>query len=128
LGSLTGRVDWWWCPFFWHPLWCGLSYVVLQTGRQQLILPQCGLFYCHRDRRVGDADVPETLRAYNMSMLRLQREETNHGLPLYISGSNSFVRRFYSESQAEPKLYGPHHLLLPQWQLPCACLANLHGI
>ncbi len=38
-----------------------------------LFLPQCGV-YCHRDRHVGNASVPGTLRAFNMSWLRLRRE------------------------------------------------------
>jgi hypothetical protein len=32
-----------------------------------LFLPQCGAFYCQRDRHIGDAGVPGTLRAYTMS-------------------------------------------------------------
>ncbi|KAI2512011.1 hypothetical protein MHU86_2299 [Fragilaria crotonensis] len=63
-----------------------------------LFLPQCGVFYCHRDRHVGDAGVPGTLRAYDMSWLRLQRTEgTEHDFPLYAFGGDSFVRRFYSD-------------------------------
>jgi hypothetical protein len=66
--------------------------------RQILFLPQCGVFYCHRDRHVGDAGVPGTLRAYDMSWLRLQRTEgTEHDFPLYAFGGDSFVRRFYSD-------------------------------
>jgi hypothetical protein len=56
------------------------------------------VFYCHRDRHVGDAGVPGTLRAYDMSWLRLQRTEgTEHDFPLYVFGGDSFVRRFYSD-------------------------------
>lgn len=64
-----------------------------------LFLPQCGVFYCHRDRHVGDAGVPGALRAYDMSWLRLQREEgtTQYDFPSYIFGSDSYVRRFYSD-------------------------------
>ena len=65
-----------------------------------LFLPQCGVFYCHRDRHIGDAGVPGTLRAYDMSWLRLQREEkgaTEYNFPSYTFGSDSFVRRFYSD-------------------------------
>lgn len=64
-----------------------------------LFLPQCGVFYCHRDRHIGDAGVPGTLRAYDMSWLRLQRREgaTQYNFPSYTFGSDSFVRRFYSD-------------------------------
>jgi hypothetical protein len=76
-----------------------------------LFLPQCGVFYCHRDRHVGDAGVPGSLRAYDMSWLRLRREEgTSDDFPSYTFGSDSFVRRFYSESRGNPEPYGPNHL------------------
>jgi len=76
-----------------------------------LFLPQCGVFYCHRDRHVGDAGVRGTLRAYDMSWLRLRRAEgTSDNFPSYTFGSDSFVRRFYSESRGDPEPYGPSHL------------------
>ncbi|KAI2495151.1 hypothetical protein MHU86_19382 [Fragilaria crotonensis] len=76
-----------------------------------LFLPQCGVFYCHRDRHVGDAGVRGTLRAYDMSWLRLRRAEgTSDDFPSYTFGSDSFVRRFYSESRGNPEPYGPSHL------------------
>jgi hypothetical protein len=30
-----------------------------------LFLPQCGVFYCHRERRRGDVGMPGTLTAHN---------------------------------------------------------------
>ena len=63
-----------------------------------LFLPQCGVFYCHRDRHVGDAGVQGTLRAYDMSWLRLRREVLEDGHRVsYTFGGDSFVRRFHSE-------------------------------
>ncbi|KAI2492624.1 hypothetical protein MHU86_21938 [Fragilaria crotonensis] len=48
-----------------------------------LFLPQCGVFYCHRDRHVGDAGVGH-VRAYDMSWLRLRRAEgTSDDFPSY---------------------------------------------
>jgi hypothetical protein len=66
-----------------------------------LFLPQCGVFYCDRDRHIVDAGVPGTLRAYDMSWLRLQQREeegaTECNFPTYTFGSDSFMRRFYSD-------------------------------
>ncbi len=36
-----------------------------------LFLPQCGKFYCHRERCKGDVGVPGTFTAHDMSWLRL---------------------------------------------------------
>jgi hypothetical protein len=41
-----------------------------------LFLPQCGKFYCHRERSKGDVGVPGTFTAHDMSWLRLQRSVT----------------------------------------------------
>ena len=76
-----------------------------------LFLPQCGVFYCHWERHVGDAGVLGTLRAYDMSWLRLRREVSEDSRQVsYTFGGDSFVRRFYSESPGEPEYYGPSHL------------------
>ena len=72
-----------------------------------LFLPQCGVFYCHRERRRGDAGVPGTLIAHDMSWLRLQR---NDDMMSYTFGADSFVKRFYHESRGERVSYGPSHL------------------
>ncbi|KAI2509976.1 hypothetical protein MHU86_4402 [Fragilaria crotonensis] len=61
-----------------------------------LFLPQCGVFYCHRERRRGDAGVPGSFIAHDMSWLRLQRELTCGGREVsYTFGSDSFVKRLY---------------------------------
>jgi hypothetical protein len=72
-----------------------------------LFLPQCGVFYCHRERRRGDAGVPGTLIAHDMSWLRLQRNDDTMS---YTFGADSFVKRFYHESRGERVSYGPSHL------------------
>ena len=64
-----------------------------------LFLPQCGVFYCSRDRHAGDAGLPGTLRAYDASWLRLHRSESEKYLPSYTFGEGGFVRRFYSETK-----------------------------
>jgi hypothetical protein len=60
-----------------------------------LFLPQCGVLYCHRERRRGDAGVPGTLIAHDMSWLCLQR---NDDMMSCTFGADSFVKRFYHES------------------------------
>jgi len=63
-----------------------------------LFLPQCGAFYCHRERRGRDVGVPGTLTAHDMSWLRLQRKVTDRGRGVsYTFGSDSFVKRFFTE-------------------------------
>lgn len=62
-----------------------------------LFLPQCGEFYCHRERRLGDVGVSKTHVAHDMSWLRLQRKVTDDGSVTYAFGSDSFVRGFFSE-------------------------------
>ena len=39
-----------------------------------LFLPQCEIFYCHRERHKGDLGMPGTQMAHNMSWLCLWRE------------------------------------------------------
>jgi hypothetical protein len=63
-----------------------------------LFLPQCGVFYCSRDRHAGDAGLQGTLRAYDMSWLRMVRTESEHCLPWYTFGDDSYVQRFYSDT------------------------------
>jgi hypothetical protein len=74
-----------------------------------LFLSQCGVFYCHRERRCGDAGVPGTLIAHNMSWLCLQR---NDDMMSYTFGADSFVKQFYHKSRGECVSYGPSHLML----------------
>ena len=71
-----------------------------------LFLPQCGKFYCHRERRRGDVGVPGTLIAHDMSWLRLQRTETHGGREVaYTFGADSFVNRFLSETKGHGVFY-----------------------
>jgi hypothetical protein len=70
-----------------------------------LFLPQCGVFYCDRERRRGDVGLPGTLVAHDMSWLRLQRNAGGS----YTFGDDSFVKRFYSESRGPPVYSGPIH-------------------
>jgi hypothetical protein len=66
-----------------------------------LFLPQCGKFYCHRERRRGDVGVPGTLVAHDMSWLSLQRTESHGGREVsYSFGADSFVKRFFGSSRA----------------------------
>jgi hypothetical protein len=66
-----------------------------------LFLPQCGVFYCQRERRRGDTSVPGTFTAHDMSWLRLQRE-VHCGVVLFTFGDDSFVKRFLSECEGGP--------------------------
>jgi hypothetical protein len=59
-----------------------------------LFLPPCGVFSCSRDCHAGDARLQGTLRAYNVSWLRLHRSESERCLPSYTFGEDWFVRRF----------------------------------
>jgi hypothetical protein len=70
-----------------------------------LFLPQCGVFYCHRECCRGDIGMPGTLTAHDMSWLRLQRRKessphTNCEVS-YTFGVDSFVRRFFSEHKGK---------------------------
>ena len=56
-----------------------------------LFLPQCGIFYCHSERRKGDAGVPGTFVAHDMAWLRMRREAK------YAFGNDGYVRSFYRE-------------------------------
>jgi hypothetical protein len=68
-----------------------------------LFLPQCGKFYCHGEHCKKDVGVPGTFTAHDMSWLRLQRTVTRRADGQfdvsYAFGKNSFVRRFFFESQ-----------------------------
>jgi hypothetical protein len=82
---------------------------IVRTGRRPpgkdycyraaiLFLPQCGKFYCHRERRRGDVGVPGTFVAHDMSWLRLQRTESHGGREVsYLFGADSFVKLFFPE-------------------------------
>ena len=73
-----------------------------------LFLPQCGKFYCHRERRKGDVGVPGTFVAHDMSWLRLQRKEKlrmDGQIDVsYSFGRDSFVKRFFVDSPGDPAI------------------------
>ncbi len=45
-----------------------------------LFLPQCGVFYCARERCHEEVGLPNTLVPLDMSCLQMQREEKRCGL------------------------------------------------
>lgn len=61
-----------------------------------LFLPQCGVFYCHRECCRWDVGVMGTLTAHDMSWLCLQREvsspQTNCEVSYTFGQQDSFVR------------------------------------
>ena len=67
-----------------------------------LFLPQCGVFYCARERRHEDVGVARTLVALDMSWLRLQRRYyREEGKIVYTFGEGGYVKRFYQEGILE---------------------------
>jgi hypothetical protein len=66
-----------------------------------LFLPQCGVFYCHRDRRRGDVGVSNTFIAHDMSWLRLQRDviplEGEATEVVYTFGSDSYIKKSFHD-------------------------------
>ncbi len=57
-----------------------------------LFLPQCGVFYCCRERRYEDAGLVNTLIPLDMSWLRLKRETDSNGSVSYTFGKNGYVK------------------------------------
>lgn len=64
-----------------------------------MFLPQCGVFYCARERRHGDVGLLNSLIPLDMSWLRLQRSDTadNDGSASYSFGRGGYVKRFWRE-------------------------------
>ena len=76
-----------------------------------LFLPQCGMFYCHRERRRGDVGVPGAFIAHDMSWLRLQREVTRDSREVsYKFGFDSYVKQFYAEQTGHHVYYDEHDI------------------
>jgi hypothetical protein len=65
-----------------------------------LFLPQCGVFYCARERCKEDVGVAKTHVALDMSWLCLERSTDNNGKVLYTFGKGGYVKQFHEE---EPK-------------------------
>ena len=64
-----------------------------------LFLPQCGVFYCARERRKEDVGVAKTHVALDMSWLRLERSTDNNGKVSYTFGKGGYVKRFHEEER-----------------------------
>lgn len=63
-----------------------------------LFLPQCGVFYCARERRDECVGVPKSLVPLDMSWLRLEREEGPAGRSVsYTFGEGGYVKRFHQQ-------------------------------
>jgi hypothetical protein len=66
-----------------------------------LFLPQCGVFYCCRERRHEDVGLVNTLIPLDMSWLRLKRETDSNGSVSYTFGKNGYVKRFHRQISSE---------------------------
>ena len=67
-----------------------------------LFLPQCGVFYCARERRHEDVGVAGTLVALDMSWLRLRRRyDRVEKRVLYTFGEGGYVKKFHSQGTME---------------------------
>ena len=62
-----------------------------------LFLPQCGVFYCARERRSDEVGVSKTRVALDMSWLRLGRRPDGDGSFSYQFGEGSYVKKFTAE-------------------------------
>jgi hypothetical protein len=62
----------------------------------KLFLPQCGVFYCARERRKEDVGVAKTHVALDMSWLRLERSTDNNGKVSYTVGKGGYPNRSYN--------------------------------
>ena len=62
-----------------------------------VFLPQCGVFYCARERRKEDVGVAKTHVALDMSWLRLERSTDDNGKVTYTFGKGGYVKRFHME-------------------------------
>jgi hypothetical protein len=65
-----------------------------------LFLPQCGVFYCQRERRGGDVGVLKSLVALNVSWLCLRRVVGADSSVSFSFGKGGYVKRFYSERKS----------------------------
>jgi hypothetical protein len=66
-----------------------------------VFLPQCGVFYCARERRREDVGLARTLIPLDMSWLRLERRECSDGSVSYTFGSDGYVKRFHVQHASE---------------------------
>jgi hypothetical protein len=66
-----------------------------------LFLPQCGVFYCARERRDERVGVPKSLVPLDMSWLRLERGEGPGRSVSYTFGEGGYVKRFHQQHVSE---------------------------
>ena len=66
-----------------------------------LFLPQCGVFYCARERRHEEVGLLNTLVPLDMSWLRLRREEKLDGSIAYTFGEGGYVKRFHDQTVSQ---------------------------
>ncbi|KAI2499386.1 hypothetical protein MHU86_15098 [Fragilaria crotonensis] len=64
-----------------------------------LFLPQCGVFYCARERRKEDVGVAKTHVALDMSWLRLERSTDSNGKVSYTFGREGMSSDFIWKNQ-----------------------------
>jgi hypothetical protein len=83
-----------------------------------LFLPQCGVFYCARERRHEDVGVAGTLVALDMSWLRLRRRyDRVEKRVSYTFGEGGYVKRFHVENTDESLRSYDYYLKLSAWRL-----------
>jgi hypothetical protein len=83
-----------------------------------LFLPQCGVFYCARERRHEDVGVAGTLVALDMSWLRLQRRYNRAEERVsYTFGEGGYVKRFHLEKTDESLHSDDCYLKVSAWRL-----------
>jgi hypothetical protein len=66
-----------------------------------LFLPQCGVFYCARERREDCVGVPKSLVPLDMSWIRLEREEGPGRSVSYTFGEGGYVKQLHQQHMSE---------------------------
>ena len=75
-----------------------------------LFLPQCGVFYCARERRSDAVGVSKTLVALDMSWLCLVRSEDVDGNLSYQFGEGGYVKKFTGDAYGKCRSYLSHRV------------------
>ena len=73
-----------------------------------LFLPQCGVFYCARERRSDEVGVSKTLVALDMSWLRLGCSKDVDGNLVYQFGAGGYVKKFAGDTDGKCRSYLSH--------------------
>jgi hypothetical protein len=79
-----------------------------------LFLPQCGVFYCARERRHEDVGLVNTLIPLDMSWLRLRRDKGSNGSVSYNFGNDGYVKRFHRQYSSDVIL---EHNQISAWRI-----------